>query len=352
MFEKELFELEIISKGVGNLPEYVQGGGGNTSVKINDELMAVKASGLKLRQITPKEGFVVINYRNIKNYYENVDLSSDTDFEKESVDFAKNNVVEMEGIKVLRPSVEAGFHSILKKYVLHTHSVYANILCCSANGKDIVYQIFKDKKYKCIWIPYINPGFSLTLKIGEEIEKCLDDTGVFPEVIFMENHGLIVTTDDYMYGLALHDEVNSLIRDYLKIKTKYPKMDLETIGEGNFRSNTKFILDKLSTGKIDNNYINKVALYPDQLVYLNKNISINKKGNKLNVNTKTGEIIYETSYAEAMTIEETLLAYLYVINEIEKAGLQLKTMSLKETDFINNWESEAYRKTLVKGINK
>lgn len=203
MFEKELYELEIISKGVGNLPEYVQGGGGNTSVKLNDELMAVKASGIKLRQITPKEGYVVINYKNITEYYENVDLSSKTDFEKESVEIAKSNVVEMEGLKVLRPSVEAGFHSIMKKYVLHTHPVYANMLCCNFNGKSMVEDIFGDKKYKCIWIPYINPGFSLTLKIKEEIEKCLDEIGVFPEVIFMENHGLVVTTDDYMYGLSL-----------------------------------------------------------------------------------------------------------------------------------------------------
>ncbi|PKM50402.1 MAG: class II aldolase [Firmicutes bacterium HGW-Firmicutes-7] len=352
MFQKELFELETISKGVGNLPEYVQGGGGNTSVKLNDELMAVKASGFKLNQITSKEGYVVINYKNIKNYYENVDISSHTDFEKESVEFAKNNVVEMEGFKILRPSVEAGFHSIMKKYVVHTHPVYANMLCCSFKGKDIVEEIFRDMKYKCIWIPYINPGFCLTLKIKEGIEKCITDTGVFPEVIFMENHGLVVTTDDYMYALALHDEVNDLIKNYLEIKTLFPEIKLENIGEAHYRSNTRYILDSFSRGKIDNDYIDKVALYPDQLVYLNKNISINGAKNKLNVNTTTKEIIYDASYAEALTIEETLLGYLYVINNIEEAGLPLKTMSAKEIDFINNWESEAYRKSLVKDLTK
>lgn len=129
-------------------------------------------------------------------------------------------------------------------------------------------------------------------------------------------------------------------------------MELETIGEANFRSNTKYISESFSKGKIDNDLINKVVLYPDQLVYLNKNISINKHGNKLNVNTTTGEIIYETSYAEALTIEETLLAYLYVINGIDMAGLPLKTMTPKEIDFINNWESEAYRKSQMKGAKK
>ena len=67
MFLESFSQLEKISQIIGNLPQYVQGGGGNTSVKINDELMAVKASGYKLKQITTSEGFVVINYKNIKN---------------------------------------------------------------------------------------------------------------------------------------------------------------------------------------------------------------------------------------------------------------------------------------------
>ena len=352
MFDKELRELELISKGVGNLPEYVQGGGGNTSVKLSDELMAVKASGFKLKQITPGEGYVVINYKNIKEYYANVDLSTDTDFEKESVDFAKKNVVEMEGLKVLRPSVEAGFHSIMKKYVVHTHPVYANMLCCSFKGREIVEMLFKGKDYECIWIPYINPGFCLTLKIKEEIEKCLKNTGKFPEVIFMENHGLVVTTDEWEKSLSLHGEVNNIIKGYLKITEGFPEIKIETVDEGTYKSSTKYLLDCFKGSEIDNAYIDKVSLYPDQLVYLNKNISINGKENKLNVNTNKGELIYKTNYTEALTIEETLLGYLYVVNWIEKSGLPLKTMSPKEIDFINNWESEAYRKSLVKDLVK
>jgi ribulose-5-phosphate 4-epimerase/fuculose-1-phosphate aldolase len=352
MFDKELKELEYISKGVGNLPEYVQGGGGNTSVKLSDELMAVKASGFKLKQITPSEGYVVINYKNIKDYYANVDLSSDTDFEKESVDFAKKNVVEMEGLKVLRPSVEAGFHSIMKKYVVHTHPVYANMICCSFTGKEIVEKLFAGKEYECIWIPYINPGFCLTLKIKEEIEKCIQKTGKFPEVIFMENHGLVVTTDDCERSLMLHEEVNNIIKGYLKITEEFPEIKIETVDASTYKSSTKYLVDCFRGSKIDNAYIDRVSLYPDQLVYLNKNISINGPENKLNVNTSTGELTYKTNYSEALTVEETLLGYLYVVNWIEKAGLPLKTMTEKEIDFINNWESEAYRKSLVKDLAK
>ena len=73
---------------------------------------------------------------------------------------------------------------------------------------------------------------------------------------------------------------------------------------------------------------------------------------KLNINTETGQITYKAGFSEARTIEETLLAYIYVIRNINRCGLPLKIMSEKEIDFIRNWESEAYRKSLVKELGK
>ena len=113
MFQDSLKKLEYISKEVGQPIEYTQGGGGNTSVKLNDELMAVKASGFKLKQINPKEGYVVVNYKKILEYYNQVDLNQERDYEKESTEFVNNNIVKWR-LKKLRPSVETGFHSALK----------------------------------------------------------------------------------------------------------------------------------------------------------------------------------------------------------------------------------------------
>ena len=76
--------FEFISKEVGLPIEFTQGGGGNTSVKLNDELMAVKASGYKLKQISPSEGYVVVNYKIIFDYYKQVKLNQEKDFEIES----------------------------------------------------------------------------------------------------------------------------------------------------------------------------------------------------------------------------------------------------------------------------
>lgn len=147
MYTEKLKELEFISKAAGSRPDYVQGGGGNTSVKLDDSLMAVKASGFMLKDINESNGFVVVNYKNVKEYHNQIDITKSQDYEKESSEHMRANVVPMEGILALRPSVEAGFHSILKKYVIHTHPVYANLLCCCKEGRELVDKIFGRKNY-------------------------------------------------------------------------------------------------------------------------------------------------------------------------------------------------------------
>lgn len=352
MSNEVLKQLEYISKAVGIPVEYTQGGGGNTSAKISEELMAVKASGCKLKQITPNEGYVVVKYEEIKSFFKGVDLNEDRDFEKESTEFVKSSIVDMEGLKKLRPSVEAGFHSFLKKFVIHTHSVYANMICCTSTGKETVNEIFKDSVYETAWIPYINPGFCLSLKIAEAVDEISARTGKFPEVIFMENHGLIVTADDSVRCVELHAEVNEMIKKYLGLEEAFPVIDIFTVDENTHISKTEYLSQYFKTNKISENFFDEITLYPDQLVYLNGSIAFNSMDKKLNINMSTGEIIYKTSFSEAQTIEETLLAYLYVIDGIKKAGLPLKTMSEREIDFIKNWESEAYRKSLVGDVKK
>ena len=67
MYKEMLKNLEYISKEVGLPIRYTQGGGGNTSVKLDNELMAVgKLSGFKLKQVNAK-GYVVVNYKRILN---------------------------------------------------------------------------------------------------------------------------------------------------------------------------------------------------------------------------------------------------------------------------------------------
>lgn len=348
MYENELKGLELISSAVGSMPDMVQGGGGNTSVKLDDTLMAVKASGFMLKQVTTKDGYVVVNYKDIKDYYDRVDLNSWIDYEKDSVEFAKKSIVKLDGQKELRPSVEAGFHSVMKKYVIHSHAVYANIICCSKNGKELVGRIFGSGQLSYLWIPYINPGFSLTLSIIEAIKKHMAEGGSFPEAVFMENHGLIVTADDAQKCVDMHAEITGRIKEALGIAGEYPEIKLKQKNDSIFESDTDYLKEVIREKGMDADFLNRVVLYPDQLVYLNGSLAGNGGEAKLEIKPDDGRVIYRAGEKEARTMEETLLAYVYVIDMIGRLSFELKTMDEEEIGFIAGWESEKYRKSLAR----
>ena len=130
----KLTEYVHMSGTAGSRSDYVQGGGGNTSVKADNKLMAIKASGFRLDQITSDNAYAVIDYAAVRAFYENTDPAKLADVEKEGSAQAKAATLAIEGLPQLRPSVEVGFHSLLDTFVLHTHPVYANLATCSAEG--------------------------------------------------------------------------------------------------------------------------------------------------------------------------------------------------------------------------
>lgn len=329
-----------ISHYAASKVSYIQGGGGNTSVKFEDGNMAVKASGCKLSQMAEKEGYVVVDYKALVTYFEGADAAN-PEFEKISGQVLKDSVIEQEGLKPLRPSVEAGFHSLLKKYVIHTHSAYTNILCCSAEGKEMVAGIIGDAPY--IWLPYVNPGASLTLVMANAIKEF----GQIPAIIFMENHGVIVTADTAEKSMELHELVNNKVRVALNLTEEFPTITLEQKDENQVVSHTDYIKDYFSKEAKEFEFIREKVLYPDQLVYLNNSV-YKKDGSASDIYFNEDELVYKTTMQQAQVNEETFLAYLYVINTIQNKGMTLVSMTHEHQAFILGWESEAYRKSMLK----
>jgi ribulose-5-phosphate 4-epimerase/fuculose-1-phosphate aldolase len=203
-----LKELARMSQTVGGRADYVQGGGGNTSVKLPGGLMAIKASGFRLSQVTETDGFAVVETGTLRD------------------------VTAEQGYKPLRPSVEAGFHALLGAFVLHTHPVYANLALCAEHGTDKTAAALAGLPY--LSIPYINPGPELAEMIRARRKE---DT----RVLLLENHGLVVAGDTADACLALHEEVNArFARAYGVTRADFDALAAE--------------LDKV--------------LYPDQQVYL------------------------------------------------------------------------------------
>ena len=190
-----------MSCAVGKRVDYVQGGGGNTSVKINNTEMLIKASGYLLANITSSSGFSVVNYKKLLAYICEKAFSEE-DLENE----LKSSVVQTSN----KPSIETGFHALLGKFVLHTHSVYANVLTCATEGKNIIRDLFPNAG----WIDYVSPGMNLTNAIKTETR----DKGNIERIIFLQNHGLIVCSNDAQEALEIHEEVNDKIRKEMKLR--------------------------------------------------------------------------------------------------------------------------------------
>ncbi|MBQ4097922.1 MAG: class II aldolase [Clostridia bacterium] len=335
-------DLIDISQYAGSRADYTQGGGGNTSVKNFDNgTMLIKASGYRLVDINENTAFVAVDKNKIENYYNSVDLSVEKDYEKESAEVSKNSVVEISGMQTLRPSVEVGFHAILKKYVIHTHSVYANLLTCSQEGEELAAKLFKDKDFGFIFLPYINPGFELTLAMKKKIDEYVKATNKYPEVIFMKNHGLVVTGDYIDRVKAVNTDVNETIRNHFGLDDNFRKVDLVPTETG-FKSETKIVTDFVKNNTLNKAVLDETPLYPDQLVYLNNILAFSPE----TMIVKDGTVYYNADVKKATTLEETLAAYLFVVTNVKKANLTISTMNEKEVYFINNWEAEKYRRSV------
>lgn len=339
MYSEGKTQLKNISSYAGARKDYVQGGGGNTSTKFDDRLMAIKASGYTLGEITEEKGYVTVDYRKIIDYYNTVDTTQDKDFEKESLEAALGSVELLPGMENKRPSVEVGFHAFLKKCVIHTHSVYANILCCCEEGREVADSVFAGTGLKYVFIPYIDPGFRLTFAVKSATAAFEKQHGAAPDVIFLENHGVIVHADTDAEAIAMHEKVNNRIREHFGVDA-FPAPAIIQAGQG-YASDTEYLKGFIQRFGASEEYFNGLKLYPDQLVYLG-----GKMGSAIQI--RDGEVIYTTAEKEAVTMEETLLGAVYVIDMIEKAGLHLRQMDEKGVSFISNWESEKYRAQQIK----
>ena len=74
---ESLKNLVKISNKIGENLGFIQGGGGNTSVKFGPRSMAVKSSGSLLSDMTLGNGYCVVDYRSINDYLNNPDDNED-----------------------------------------------------------------------------------------------------------------------------------------------------------------------------------------------------------------------------------------------------------------------------------
>ena len=167
-------------------------GEGNTSVRLDHETFAVKASGTCLG--TLKEADIVeCHFSALLPLLEKKSLT-----DKEIDDALLAARVDA---KAKKPSVEAVFHAWLLtlpgiNYVGHAHATSVNQVLCSPRARDFaVNRMFPDEIVCCsvasVLVPYTDPGLQLAQAIRRETEAFIQRLGHQPRVILIQNHGTI-----------------------------------------------------------------------------------------------------------------------------------------------------------------
>lgn len=351
--KERLENFARVSQAAGARADYVQGGGGNTSVKLEDGSMAIKASGFCLSDIRVDKAYAVLDGAAVRDFYLTSEPSQFENVETAGSAKAKESVKTIDGLEQLRPSVEAGFHSILKTFVVHTHSVYANLATCAVNCREIAEKAFAGADYAWGWVDYTDPGANLTFAIRDELRRVEKAAGKVPAVILMQNHGIIVHDDDPDTCLAIHADANARLAGQFGLTGDcFPKVEIREVEEGLYENATPYLTEALAGGTYTEKFLLEQPLYPDQMVFLIGTFSMDKdtvEEGQCVADSKTGKVLMRMDKKKAQVLAETLTAVVFVINNIKAAGHPLSTMGEAAKHFIANWESEKYRKAMAGG---
>jgi rhamnose utilization protein RhaD (predicted bifunctional aldolase and dehydrogenase) len=215
----DLQKLIELSREYGSNPDYVLGGGGNTSMKQGDR-MYVKASGFSLGDITA-DGFVGVDLGALNKIWV-TEYPGDPD-ERESrvlADLMDSRVPED---RDKRPSVETLMHALIPEtYVVHTHPALINGVTCAQNGAEAVKELFPGE---AAWVPLVNPGYVLANEVRKVTHEFKEASGKFPRLIFLQNHGVVVGSREPEEVRRLTDSVTQRISSRVKERPDMSPVD-------------------------------------------------------------------------------------------------------------------------------
>jgi len=394
--DKALAELIKISRGTGGDPTLVQGGGGNTSVKTADgKYMYIKASGTALKDMNEKQGWRRLRVGSALSIVRDKSIAQ-LDTQKREIEVVNRLLLACDdSVKTIaRPSVEAHLHACLDKCVIHLHPSAAGAYVNARHGKAKLEKLFKAESLPPLWVPYTDPGYMLAKRIARLVDSYQDQFGKMPAILFLEKHGLFITAKTATSALRLVRRVMNRCNS----KLKQPKPGSAKSVKQEIISDIKLCIEKAyfeATGKPaaiwyyyndaiadflrqrDAKKMLKGSLTPDELVYANGPamwVEL-KKSNKsrsevmlegisksivgtLKRQIESGRKISAAFLVKgvglfvvgtekiAPTVRDIVLYSIFIRTNANRMG-GICTLNKRQEDFINNWESEAFRKKLA-----
>ena len=336
-----------ISKYSGMREDLVQAGGGNSSFKISDDMMAIKASGYQLADVTEEDGYALVNPKIIRERFLNCeDLSVLTDEDSKSI----LNEAFIEG---KRPSIETFLHAISGKYTLHTHSMVVNVLTCRKGGMEVLKNIFPE----ALFVQYATPGIELAKAYFNAYKKATNEGSKAFDIVFLQNHGLVVSAETAKAVIEKTEDVTRKLEEYLHINLEaYHK--LTALWE--------YFEDKIVWKVTDKNVLDaygnigawKNTFCPDCVVFLGKGFLklaedfektdvtnfVEKYATPVMVDFAGDLYIIADNVRKAMETQSVMsfCAQVMLLNK----GYECNLLSDQEQNFLLNWDAEKYRKAI------
>jgi rhamnose utilization protein RhaD (predicted bifunctional aldolase and dehydrogenase)/NAD(P)-dependent dehydrogenase (short-subunit alcohol dehydrogenase family) len=385
--------LVAVSRFYGSDPTIVLAGGGNTSVKLGN-VLHVKASGTSLATIE-KTGFALLDRPQL-DAIASAEYGTDVEM-REAKYKAALLASRLEPERNQRPSVEALLHHLIPdKFVVHSHATVVNTVTCHARGPQLTKELFGDS---VLWLPYIDPGYTLARALKHAMAEHKKTTGKFPKAIFMANHGLIVSSDDpneiYKTTNELIDKITAKLGDNWQISMSTPKKHdnpvaaINTIApalRGLLAEGANLKVVTFDDSDVALSFVNSPAartatangpLNPDQIVYCNSypmwfDLVAEEKPEATiqRLRTALAEHQTKTGYAAkvvlvgglglfaigddyngADTTRNLYLDSIKVMSGATRLG-GINHLPNAARQFIESWEVEAYRKQIAKGAAK
>jgi len=207
--------LVSVSRRYGADPEWVLAGGGNTSLKTADRLY-IKASGFALATIG-EDGFCEIDRTKLDAMWRRQYPSESK--AREAAVLADLFAARVPG-EEKRPSVETLLHSLFPQtYVVHTHPALINGLTCGKDGERVFNQLFSDE---AIWVPFIEPGYTLAKAVSLKFDAFVAEKGLAPRFMLMQNHGFLAAADTIEEIDRISNSVMRRLREFIAERQGLP----------------------------------------------------------------------------------------------------------------------------------
>ena len=351
-------DLISISKYAGERFDLTQVGGGNSSIKFDSGEMIIKASGFLLSELNKNHGYSKVFTNQIVNILKNEDIINSKDKrERESI---TKKLVKISTIdKSNRPSIETLLHSLLLKYTLHTHPIVVNMIVIREEWKTILKEIFKDDNI--LLVEYQTPGIELALVLQKELSQL----NSIPPIIFLQNHGLIITSNNKEDIKELTEYVLEKIERYLKIdmnKYKLTNKITKLFNTIDINFNISYLCEDTFLNeqlKTNEKLFFSRPFCPDSLVYCG--ISAVKIHDLVDTksllsyeehfHTLPKVIIFNNklffiaeNIRKTKEIEEMFKSHIMVL-AINKYS-QNNFLKREELSYLSNWEAEKYRQNI------